>query len=155
KDKDVWLAEFDVAPDQKGPLDLLVRATNGVGMQTSKPLTLDVVDNDPDYGTILGKVYEKGTPVDHVRVRLYDAKGVLRRRERSAEGGKSTCKDLLDGTYQMKARHETTNYAGEKEVTVKDKKVYVAGKEQSDPIELVLQAPLGGGRGRISGVVRQ
>jgi hypothetical protein len=157
-EKDDWQAEFDVPADQKSPLGVVVRVTNGVGMQTTKSLSVEVVDPEPDYGSIVGRVYEKEAPVDNVRVRLYDAKGILRRRERSAEGGKFAFKDLYDGKYRVAARHETTNYAAEKVVTVQDKKVIVEGKPLTEPLELVLQPPPPGAdpkKARISGVVRE
>ncbi len=147
KEKDVWQAEFDIQADQKGPLDLTVRATNGVGMTTSKTVSLDVVDPEPTAATIAGKVYEKETPIDNVVVRLYNAKKQLIRRVRSADGGKVAFRELRAGEYRIAALRPSTGYGVERVVAVKD-------REQLVNLELILQ-PGKGKKARISGMVRE
>jgi hypothetical protein len=147
KETDVWQAEFDIPADQKGPLGLTVRATNGVGMTTSKTVALDVVDPEPTAATIAGKVYEKETPIDNVVVRLYNAKKQLIRRVRSADGGKFAFRELRAGEYRIAALRPSTGYGVERVVAVKD-------REQLVNLELILQ-PGKGRKARISGVVRE
>ena len=127
-------------------------------MEKMERLSVAVVDPDPTSGTIAGKVYEKEVPVDNIYVRLYDAKGILRQRVRSEKGGNFTFEDLKNGTYRIAAKRKSTSYSGEKQVTLKDYRPQVKGKEVQGPVELILQAPPDKGgpkKARIAGVVRE
>jgi len=149
-EKDVWLADFGIAIDQKSPLDVTVRAINGVGLSGTDSAAIAVVDPPPDKASVTGIVVEQDVPVDLVPVRLLNARRIPISIVRTAGGGKFGFKGLVPGRYTLTARRLATNTVGETAVTIR-------AAEQITDLEILLQPPnkdtLQKGKGRIEGTV--
>lgn len=140
-DKGWWL-RLPVPKDAKGPLDVIVKFTNGVGLSTCASTSIDVVDAPvppppPKTGKIQGKVTWGGRlPQSDLEVILRDAKDPKapdKKKTKTKDDGSYVFEDVDPGEYTV-AAVKTENGSRSKD----SQKVTVeAGKTATADLELV------------------
>jgi hypothetical protein len=119
----LWAGRLPVANDQKSPLVVSVRFTNGVGLSQTDSRELEVVDPPPvkaKKASIAGTVVEGDRPQKGLTVTLTDAAGKAIATAKTADGGKFELKDLEPGSYKVSAVKTASMTRGEVAVPLKE-----------------------------------
>ncbi len=117
---DAWQAELMVPLDQRGPLEVSARFTNGVGLSTTKVAVLQEVAEPPPppaaagagRGSIAGIVTEGDRPQRGLPVDLTDAAGKVLVSTRTDANGAFIFRDLAPGAYRVASIKTASNTRG-------------------------------------------
>ena len=97
-DKSAWTAQLPLTPDRRGPTEISVQFTNGVGLSSYATTTVNLLDGDkkPGPGRIVGVVQEGTNPQADMEVILSptDAKT-----PQEKDKATKTTKTKPDGSY--------------------------------------------------------
>ena len=103
KKSDPWVAQLPVPADKKGgPADIVVLATNAVGLTSVTPLAIELVD-PPTGGTITGKVFLGSKAQAGVTVLLKDSDGKDKGSAKTNDKGVYEFLDVASGGYHVSA----------------------------------------------------
>jgi hypothetical protein len=125
----VWTADLKVPKDQKDPLNVSVRFTNGVGLSTTETAALAAIDPPAPKpkakavkkASIAGTVMEGDRPQVGLKVELLNG-GKAVKSTKTKEGGIFEFKDLDAGDYQVSAaKPGVANTKGSATVKLADK----------------------------------
>jgi hypothetical protein len=125
----VWTAELKVPKNQKDPMNVSVRFTNGVGLSTTETVALDAIDppavkpkaKAAKKASITGTVTEGDRPQVGIKVDLLSGGKTLKQYTTKA-GGAFEFKDLEAGDYQVSAaKPGVANTKGSTPVKLGDK----------------------------------
>jgi hypothetical protein len=130
-----WAARLPLGLEQKGPLDLIVVFTNGVGLSTLKAATVEIVETDPAKnapGIVEGKVMEGSRAQAKMKVLLTDAKGVSREAT-TKDDGSFVFEGVIPGSYHVSSAKTVPAKVARKDVIVQP------GKRVTVTLELFLK----------------
>jgi hypothetical protein len=131
----LWGVTMPLPPERKGPLDLIVVFTNGVGLTTLKTASIEVIETDPAKtapGSVIGLVLEGGRPQPKLEVSLQNEKGE-QRKETTGPDGRYRFEAVPAGKYRVLVSKATPPKVAEKDVTVQP------GKPTDITLELFLR----------------
>src|SRR5262249_16414802 len=103
KDKDIWVADLQVATDKAATIDVGVQFTNKVGLTETAVAVIKLVDAKAGGGTatIKGEVVEGERAQAGLEVMLRDPQGTVKDTAKSDDAGKFVFKNVIPGTYQL------------------------------------------------------